>query len=290
MNGPQNHNPFTVKVKTEFNNRGGIKTLIVLGLIFLQLLFIVLQSLFLIVAFNYYSIIAAAFTLVACIHALSSNHNGQAKATWVLFILICYSFGYIIYLFSNEKFLLKKTRKKFNKIFTNSEKLIKNEENIQKLSKNSEKMCKYLKNAGNFQIYKNSQCTYFSSGSTFFDELLNQIKKAKKFIFIEFYIISEGVLLNRILDVLFDKAKQGVDVRIIYDDVGSKGKLKRKLIKTIKDNNVQIIHFNKLVPILDFGLNLRNHRKIVVVDGKVCFTGGINLSDEYINEKQIQND
>lgn len=103
----------------------------------------------------------------------------------------------------------------------------------------------------------------------------------------EFYIISDGVLLNRILDVLTQKVNQGVDVRIIYDDMGCHGKIKRRTKKQIKLAGIKFMHFNRLVPVFNIALNLRDHRKIVAIDGKVAFTGGTNLADEYINEKQI---
>lgn len=288
---------FMLKAKTEPNGFGILKTLIVAFLIALQTALLILSYSYLLSAFKYYGYIAMVFTIFSCIHALSSTSNGQTKATWIMFLLICYSFGYVIYFLSNEKILFARARKKYNKIYKKTEKFEINYEKLQKKSiflENYNNLpplvksnCLYLINNANIKNMFNSKINYFSNGTNFFDDFLEEIKKAKKFIFIEFYIISDGVLLKRTLDILKQKAQNGVDVRIIYDDMGSHAKIKRKTKKEIKNSGIKFMHFNRLVPIFNLALNLRDHRKIISIDGKIAYTGGMNLADEYINEKQI---
>lgn len=286
-----------IKVKTESNGLGLLKTLVVVGLIAIQTAFIVLSYTYLLNVFRFYGTFAIIVNIVACVHVLSSTANGQAKATWILFLLTCYTFGYVIYILSNEKVLFANSRKKYKKIYEKSKKYLKNSKNTAKNQKNGEflnnllpahkRAVDYLTNYAFAPVRTNTKLKYFASGASFFDEVINRIKIAKKFIFMEFFIISDGVLLNRVIDILTQKVKEGVDVRIIYDDMGCHGKIKRKTKRQIKKAGIKFMHFNRLVPVFNIALNLRDHRKIVVVDGKVGFTGGTNLADEYINEKQI---
>ena len=289
----KNTNIFMLKVKTESNSLGMLKTLVVVGLILIQTIFMVLSYTYLLNVFKFYGVIALILSIVACVHVLSSTSNGQTKATWVLFILTCYTFGYVIYLLSNEYVLFARSRKKYKKIYEKSKKYTEIDKKIDKtyedgkMSLLNKRVCEYLNNYGCACAWNKTKLKYFSNGADLFDAIIEKLKTAEKFIFIEFFIISDGVLLNRILDVLKQKVQAGVDVRIIYDDMGCHGKLKRKTKKIIKNAGIKFMHFNRLVPVFNLALNLRDHRKIIVVDGKVGFTGGANLADEYINEKQI---
>lgn len=278
---------YTLKVKTESNNLGFLKTLLIMVLIAIQTALMILSSLYLLGGFKYYGMISIILSIIACIHVLSSTQNGQTKATWIIFLLSCYTFGFLIYLLSNEKILFAKSRKKYAKIYKKSIKYIKNNNILNNLLPANKRNCEYLNNFAFSSISNTSKINYFASGTRLFDEILLEIKKAKKFIFIEFFIISDGVLLKRFLDILKQKASDGVDVRIIYDDMGCHGKLKHKTKKEIKKAGIQLQHFNRLLPVFNLALNLRDHRKLVIVDGRVGFTGGANLADEYVNEKQI---
>ena len=230
--------------------------------------------------------ISMVLTIVSSIHVLSSDYHGQAKATWILFLLISFGFGYILYFFSHKSVMFAKSKRKYNKIYKNCEalKLPNNEVVADPDTINS---CAYLYNSGNFVSHTNTKLKYFPSGTSFFDDVLDELKKAKDFIFIEFFIVSTGTLLSRILDVLKEKSAAGVDVRIIYDDMGSHGTLKERTKREITKAGIKLQPFNRLVPFLNIALNLRDHRKIIVIDGKVSYTGGTNLADEYTNEKRM---
>ena len=276
-----------LKVKTESNNFGVLKTIIVLLLIAIQGGVLAFTYLYILVLFKWYFALSILLTIVACVNVLSSDYYGQAKATWILFLLVSLGFGYFIYLMSDKRFLFAKARKKYNRIFQNIVGLqMKNKLN-DCASVETKANCNYLYNVGNFVSHCDSKIKYFQSGNEFFDEIINEISAATEFVFMEFYTISNGILLDKIFEILKKKVEDGVDVRVIYDDMGSHGTLKRKTKKEILASGIKLIEFNRLVPIFNIALNLRDHRKIVIVDGKVSFTGGANLSDEYINEKQI---
>lgn len=283
----QSDHIFALKIKTESNGWGVLKTLVVILLIALQASALALSYIYFLQLFKWYFIISMFLTMICCIHVLSSSYNGQAKATWILFLLISFGFGYLFYFFSDKRVLFAKSKKKYKTIanFTNN---LQQQNDISKVDSKAVKTnCNYLYKAGKFTAHTNSKTTYYPSGASLFDEILDQLKKAKEFIFIEYFIISNGVLLNRFLDILAEKVTAGVDVRIIYDDMGSHGTLKRKTKKEIKACGIKLQSYNKFLPTLNIALNLRNHRKIVIIDGKVSFTGGANLADEYINEKRM---
>ena len=274
-------------IKTESNGLGVLKTIIIFLLIALQIVGIILLPMYVMQFFSWILTFSIIMTLIACFHVLSSNYNGQAKATWVMFLLICFSFGYIFYILSNKKVMFGPAYKRYKNILKNNSNIPKQTNLTEVENPNVLSQCRYLYNVGNFKAYKNSKTTYYSSGIELFDGIIEELKKAKKFIFIEYYIISNGILLNKLFQILKEKAKQGVEIKIIYDDIGSHRTLSRKTRKKMKKAGIQLYSFNRLTPFLNIALNFRDHRKLVVVDGKVAFTGGANIADEYINEKQL---
>ena len=118
-------------------------------------------------------------------------------------------------------------------------------------------------------------------------DMLLELEKANRFIFLEFFIVADGALFNRIFSILKEKVSAGVDVRVIYDDLGSHKVLSKKAKITLKNAGIKIQPFNRVTPIFSITLNYRDHRKIIIVDGKTAYTGGCNLADEYINEKRM---
>lgn len=128
--------------------------------------------------------------------------------------------------------------------------------------------------------------TYFSSGEAMYEQLIPVLQQAEHFIFLEYFIIQEGKFWNSILDVLTQKAQNGVDVRLIYDDMGCFLLLPPDYQKTLSERGIRCVVFNKFRPVLSTLQNNRDHRKIAVIDGKWAFTGGVNLADEYINTYQ----
>jgi cardiolipin synthase len=142
---------------------------------------------------------------------------------------------------------------------------------------------RYLQNHAGFPVYVHTQTEYFSSGEAFFKRALEELEKAEHYIFLEFFILRQGVMLDPILEILERKARQGLDVRLIYDDLGCFMSLPQDYKRRLLSRGIKCIVFNPFTPLLSSLQNNRDHRKILSIDGKVAFTGGINLADEYIN-------
>ena len=142
----------------------------------------------------------------------------------------------------------------------------------------------YITNTTNLGVHTNNRVTYYARGEEFFPAMLEGLKQAKEFIFMEFFIISDGKEWNNVTEILKEKAQQGVDVRIIYDDMGCGGTISSRTPKILAKYGIKCYKFHPFRPILSGAYNNRDHRKIVIVDHQMAFTGGINLADEYANE------
>ncbi len=280
--------PYTdvVRIKTENNGLGVLKVLVVFGIIAFQLLmFILLHSAFML-SYTWTALCTFIISLITCIYVLSSNKNSHSKAVWIIFLLLFFPFAYLFYIISDERVIMLFSRKRFKHTFEKSKSFeIKTDLNI--ANKKVKNDCEYLFNAGGFTAYTDTKVKYFSSGNCLFDDVLKSLQNAKEFIFMEFFIISDGVLLNKTLSILKDKISQGVLVRIIYDDMGSHKTLSRKTKKKIRNMGIDLCPFNKVLPFFSITLNYRDHRKIIVIDGKTAYTGGCNLADEYVNQKRM---
>ena len=134
-------------------------------------------------------------------------------------------------------------------------------------------------------VWTNTEAHYFRLGEEMFASMCEELARAHKFIFLEYFIIEEGVMWDTILDILKRKAQQGLDVRVLYDDVGSITTLPPSYDRYLATLGIRAVRFNRFVPTLNTYLNYRNHRKMMIIDGNVGYMGGINLADEYINEK-----
>ena len=143
---------------------------------------------------------------------------------------------------------------------------------------------KYIKNITKVGAHKNNRITYYKTGEEFFPEFVESLKKAKQFIFIEFFIITDGKWWKAVKDVLIQKAHEGVDVRIVYDDMGCSGTISPKTPKILKKEGIMCYKFHPFRPVLSGVYNNRDHRKIVIIDHQMAFTGGMNLADEYAND------
>ncbi len=275
-----------LKVRTEKNGIFG--TLKVASVAILVILQLSLQ-IFLFSVFSFASwifmLISFVLSVISCIFLISSNRSPASKTVWIFIILIFYNIGFLLYIVTNDKFFFRKPRKRFKEVFARSEVQRLEYAKPQISDDRAKEDCEYLKRMGGFMPFTATDTHYFPSGGQFFDDILEKISQAEKFVFIEFFIISEGILFERFISILTEKVNSGVDVRIIYDDLGSRS-FPRRQRKRIKKCGIKLMTFNKLVPAVNLVLNIRDHRKIIVVDGKVAYTGGANLADEYTNERR----
>ncbi len=143
----------------------------------------------------------------------------------------------------------------------------------------------YISESQGFPFYRNTGFAYYPCGEAGYPAMLEALRSAEKFIFLEYFIVEEGQMWDGMMEIMEEKAKQGVDVRVLYDDMGSFTTLSFKYARTLEEKGINCIPFNRINPILGIIMNHRDHRKIMIIDGKTAFSGGVNLADEYINVK-----
>lgn len=276
-----------VKIKAEKKGLGSLKTVVTALLILAQIAILFVLYFELAQIFKWYLLVSLVLSCLCCIYTLSSSRSPSSKAVWIFIILFFFYIGHILFILSDEKIFFHRSKKRYKKVFARAEKYGDGKEDSIPEDKRCAEDCAYLKNAGGFKSYGGSQMKYFSSGGLLFDDVLKQAERAEQFIFLEFFIIADGKLFEKFFKILAEKASRGVTVKIIYDDMGSHRWLSFKNKLRLKKSGIQLMSFNRLIPVIDVGLNYRDHRKIVVIDGKTAYTGGANLADEYTNDKRM---
>lgn len=257
---------------------------------------IMLLELFLVfAAFFYFSQLVpnwlSAFVIVSLyigtiLTIVNRNMPPESKVTWILFAVVPV-FGFLLYLMIGERRLSKKEIQQLEKMDSmkfredNSYEL---RVQLKQENKSAFGIVKSLLSMDhNADVYDGTASQYFPLGEEMFEAMLDDLRSAKKFIFLEFYIIDPGLMWNRILEILVDKVQQGVEVKLLYDDIGCMATLPGDYTKRLRKMGIDAHKFNKVIPRMTVAYNNRDHRKILVVDGQVGYTGGINLADEYIN-------
>lgn len=258
---------------------------IVIILLALQVVYFAFAVWRLSVYFQYISWALTVLSIVLVLYIISLDDNPAFKLAWCIAILVFPLFGGLLYILCRT---LTSSR-----IF--KERLQSGAKLTPELSHSGSALCalsecdeeakiqaNYLTNQG-FPIYNSSGVKYFSVGEDFFEELKDKLKTATRYIFMEYFIIAEGRMWQEILDILENKAKSGIDVRVMYDSMGSLFLLPDKYYKVLEEKGIKCTEFNPFRPTLSPIQNSRDHRKICVIDGIYAFTGGINIGDEYIN-------
>ncbi|MHC1749259.1 MAG: cardiolipin synthase [Cellulosilyticaceae bacterium] len=229
-------------------------------------------------------------SILVVIYLVSKKDNPSYKLAWTIPILLFPVFGGLFYLIFGGNKTTRRFRKKIRNTHNESKHLLVQDEKIideiENADKNIANQSKYIQRYSEFPVCKNTITEYLTPGEEFFERLKEELEKAEQFIFMEYFIIQEGIMWNSILEILERKAKQGIDVRVMYDDMGCLRTLPYKYNEKLEKMGIKCIVFNPFVPILSIRMNNRDHRKITVVDGHTGFTGGINLADEYINERE----
>ncbi len=233
---------------------------------------------------------ANILSYILLLFILNKSGSPSYKIPWIIFILIMPIPGLLSYIMFAKPIITKKYRKKFIAIIeaTNQKYKI-NKQDIKELKTLSQiayNQSKYIYKTSLMHTTKNTKTTYFKDGETMFQEMLEKIKTAKKYVFIETFIMSPGFMLDTLIDLLEQKVKEGIEVRILYDDIGSMKHLPRKYHKTLIKKGIKCTVFNKYNPVITVVHNNRDHRKLLIVDGEYGFIGGINIADEYINKIQ----
>lgn len=236
----------------------------------------------------FYGIAAFVVLLFASIFLIKSKSQPLYKLMWGLFIFVAPVFGCVLYLRANCSHGTRKKRKDWqNMAFLSSSYLPSNTEqfsNLKKSNMTAFKQSQYIANTINMPIYENCTTKYLHDGETYFKEMFDMIKKAKKYIFMEYFIFKEGRIWDELFNLLKEKAREGVEIKILYDDMGCLDKFSDKnTFKKLSNYNIEALPFNKVSGRYNSFINFRDHRKIIVVDGIHALTGGINIADEYAN-------
>ncbi|MDD2955821.1 MAG: cardiolipin synthase [Oscillospiraceae bacterium] len=263
------------------------RTVIVALLLLLQILLLVEM----ILSFRNYFVsfygISILISLAASLSIINNKSDPAYKIAWLVPILLFPLFGGLFYLMFGINRLTRRQKRKMAIVNANFEKIDGPASAMEQLRREEEPQAalqaQYICNYAHCPPYRNTATKYLASGEEKFECMVEALKKAEHYIFLEYFIIEEGVMWNAILDILKEKAAQGLDVRVMYDDVGSLMTLPAGFGRALEAAGISCCVFNPFVPILSMQLNNRDHRKICVIDGHTGFTGGINLADEYIN-------
>lgn len=233
--------------------------------------------------FLYYYAISLVLAMISCIFVINKNMNSGYKIAWILLLLLFPLFGFTLFLMLEGSWFTKYTKKKMLVITERIKDGLMQKENTEFKDSYAQKQSKYIETYAYSPPVRNTKCKYFSCGEDYFESLLQDLERAEKSVYIEYFIIKESHIWDAIKEVLIRKAQNGVDVRIIYDDFGSIDRISKREIKKLTSYGIKVKSFNPFVPVISLLLNYRDHRKICTIDTKIAYSGGVNLGDEYIN-------
>ncbi|MFQ9289207.1 MAG: phospholipase D-like domain-containing protein [Oscillospiraceae bacterium] len=240
--------------------------------------------------FEWFAAVQGVFTVLMFFHLFNSDMDATGKLTW-MFLLAVIPIPASIFLWFTEKDVGHRTlKRRVQQRIDESRDLLHQDPEVLRdpeiESSGTDDLCRYLNRSGSFPLYANTETKFFPQGEDKFAALLEELQKAEKFIFLEYFIIDEGYMWGSILKILADKAAQGVDVRVLYDGMLEISTLPWDYPRRLEKLGIRCKAFAPIQPFLSTHYNYRDHRKILVIDGKVAFTGGVNLADEYINRKE----
>ncbi|EHJ52930.1 phospholipase D domain protein [Streptococcus macacae NCTC 11558] len=264
------------------------RTTIIVFLILLQI-FILISS---VIWFRQYQIHFQILGILmmsgSILYLINSQMDTLSIITWLLVILPFPHLGTLFLIYTKQdwgyrelKSLIKQSTQAIKPYFEQDQEIL---DKLKKSHARTYNLAQYLHRSGGFPVYENTRVTYFSNGETKFEALKDQLLKAKKFIFLEYFIIAEGVMWGEILAILEQKVKEGVEVRVMYDGMLEFSTLSFDYVKRLQKIGINAKVFSPISPFVSTYYNYRDHRKILVIDNKVAFNGGINLADEYINQ------
>ncbi len=240
---------------------------------------------YLVYAYGGYSIL----TILVVVHIINRPMNSNMKLSWVVPILATPIFGALFYLYVRADLLTRELNTRLVSQHRESLPYRKEDretkERLAAADQQAARLADYLKKHGDFSLYENTQVEYFSLGEHKWERLLSELKKAEKFIFLEYFIVGRGKMWDAVLEILKEKVAQGVEVRVMYDGTNAIANVPFSYPKELEEFGIKCKVFSELRPFLSTVQNNRDHRKIVVIDGHTGFTGGINLADEYINQR-----
>ena len=237
---------------------------------------------------NWLTALGVTFSVINCLILIRKDSTApEFKISWMVLFMLMPVQGGLLYLLWGDKRPAFRLRRKLERAARIIRPLRHTDPQAQaqleQWDHRASRTAAYLRDYGPYPVYTDTDVRYYPVGEAMFADMIPALESARHFIFIEFFIIGQGEMWDTIHEILRRKAAQGVDVRVIYDDAGSVTCLPVRYWKKLEAEGIQSFSFNPFVPLLNLVMNNRDHRKIMVVDGYIAFTGGVNLADEYIN-------
>ena len=232
---------------------------------------------------SYYLIVSYTLAIILSVRVINKRTNSGYKIGWLLLFLILPIFGAFLYMTVNGEASKGSVQRKLNKIFDSSKIMFENGNAAEINDDYARVQSEYIRRYNASIPVKNTHSKYFSSGEKFFESIIEDLKLARHHIYLEYFILKSGYMWNEIKRILIEKARCGVDVRIIVDDFGSIDGINKRERKCLLAEGIKIKFFNPFVPVISGLLNNRDHRKICVIDTEIAYCGGVNIGDEYIN-------
>ncbi|MBQ0071175.1 MAG: PLDc N-terminal domain-containing protein, partial [Spirochaetales bacterium] len=268
-------------------NKNGVKRMLFVGVsILLEFLFLYML-LFRMSSDAYVTGALRILATVLVLHIYSQKKTSAIKMPWILLLLLSPVFGIFLYYLIGLNSHTKKMQRQYREVGEELMPLLpenrETQESLKALDPAAANITSYLKRNAGFPVYNDSRITYFASASDGLDAQIKALSEARSFIFMEYHAIEYKESWKRIESVLVEKVREGVDVRVYYDDLGSIGFVNTDFRDYLESKGIRCRVFNPLTPGLNLFLNNRDHRKITVIDGRVGFTGGYNLANEYFN-------
>ena len=237
--------------------------------------------------FTYTNYVIRILAVVVVFHIVNRTMNSNNKLLWTFLILLSPVFGLLLYLIFGRRSASKSNREKMDSIKNEMLKQLyvtpEVNQAIEYEDKTVYRQMKYINDWSGYPLYQNTATKYYKCGEEMFPDMLMALEEAEEYVFLEYYIIESGYMLNCILDILKRKVQAGVDVRLIYDDIGSIGTVHKDYAKELEILGIKCLPFQPFQPFMSVLMNNRDHRKMMIIDGKIGFVGGTNLADEYIN-------
>ncbi|MBR2619589.1 MAG: cardiolipin synthase [Firmicutes bacterium] len=266
------------------------RTAILVGLMLIQIVLLLGGFAILgkhVIVFNF---LFGILGVIILIYILNARQNSSFKLMWIIFILAVPIVGVVFFIYTKVQPGTKYIGDRIEKILEEETLFLRpSREAVNKVlvsSKHEFGLFKYIYEKGNYPVYNNASVKYFPLGEDKFEEMIYQLEKAKDFIFLEYFIVERGYMWNTVLEILTRKAREGVEVRFMYDGTNTLSLLPKNYPEQMEKRGIKCKVFAPMTPFLSTHQNNRDHRKILVIDGHTAFTGGVNLADEYINKRE----
>ena len=239
---------------------------------------------------QWFSLCLRVISVVISLYVVYKDLRPHTKLSWIFLILFLPFVGCPCYFLFGRSEMTKKNRvqiaqlQKMVEPMRTQENLV--NEYLKKVDSIAYKQMRLPQNVGTYPVYMEKDSTYYKVGDDMFVDMLEDIRNAKDFIFLEYFIMKQGVMYDSLIEALAERAQAGVHVRLIYDDMGCIDEFPRYFYKDLQEKGIHVACFNPFRPFLSIIMNNRDHRKIMIVDGKIAYTGGMNIADEYINKEE----